>query len=520
MAAAAPLFRALGSTRLTSTSLGSGFIAKLSATLQWQWAVRVSTSGLEGAVLDAIVASPAGDVFVSGYTEESESTTLTIGSFSQALTSGRNFFIARLNTSGQVQSLTLIPNPSTNSTAGVRTEMAWDATSNSLVVLGFYGGLTPVLGSTTLPTPPASGAAFVARLSLAGQWGSVVPITPTGTTSTSDFGAGALAVEPQGQVSLGLAISNGTVTLGPATLVSPSAADADLKIGAAQLTSAGQWQWLAQPTGVTEDFYFEELAYDRAGNVWILGGGEAGLQLGSSTLPANTEAFVARLSPTGQWNTVGTVLRPAGQPSGAFISNLAVDAAGNAIIAGELEAGATVTLGSQSLNGTGTSRNFVARLDSGGQWQYAQLTPSSSTDNTYYLNEIVLDATGNLLTTGALRNQVSVVFGPNTLTGSVGGDVFVARLGNAGALRVRQPASAPRLALFPNPVTAGAAATLRLPTPTPVTLAVHLRDNLGRTVRTAGMAAGSRQAQLPTTGLAPGLYQLEAGLSRAQVVVE
>jgi hypothetical protein len=518
-----PGSRAFGSTTITSTGLGSGFIAKLSPTLQWQWAVRLSTNGLEGISIGDLAVSPDGDVYVSGATEEEGATTISIGSLNQATTTGKNFFIARLNTSGQAQTLTLIPNTNPSSLSGVDAEIEWDAVSNSLVVLGYYLGVTPVLGSTTLPAAPASGAGFVARLSPAGQWGSVVTVTPTGTSSSSDFGMGALTVGPQGQVGMGVAMSNGTVSLGTSSLVSPNAADENYKVGIAQLSPAGQWQWLAQPAGVAEDFFFTEIKYDRAGNAWLLGSGETGLQLGTFTQPANTDAFVARLSPTGQWGTVGIVQRPAGNSANSSINELAVDASGNAIVTGEMEPGASLNFGSQMLSAasTGTGRSFVARFGAAsGQWQYAQLPPATNNGNTYYFNDIALDATGNLLTTGGLRNNISVAFGSTTLTGSAGGDVYVARLGNAGALAARQPEGAPRLALYPNPVAIGHTATLRLPTPAQTTLAVVLRDALGRAVRTTTLPAGRQETTLVTTGLAPGLYQVQAGLSRAQVVVE
>jgi hypothetical protein len=88
------------------------------------------------------------------------------------------------------------------------------------------------------------------------------------------------------------------------------------------------------------------------------------------------------------------------------------------------------------------------------------------------------------------------------------------------------PAALAQLAtLFPNP--AHAAATLLLPAalrgPQPTTVAVV--DNLGRTVLTRTLAAGAAEAlELPLSGLAPGIYSVQArtaaGLVAKRLVVQ
>ncbi|MBO2008239.1 hypothetical protein J4E00_04195 [Siccationidurans soli] len=110
-------------------------------------------------------------------------------------------------------------------------------------------------------------------------------------------------------------------------------------------------------------------------------------------------------------------------------------------------------------------------------------------------------------------------FGPTTLANcSYSGNVFVATLRNTGLLTSRhQVAGAAPLAVFPTPTMAGTIATLRLPTAAIAALPVTMRDALGHVAARATMPACCQELTLPTAGLTPGLYQVEAGLSHAQM---
>jgi len=130
-------------------------------------------------------------------------------------------------------------------------------------------------------------------------------------------------------------------------------------------------------------------------------------------------------------------------------------------------------------------------------------------------------ATGGLL--GTLTLDTTALSGSYWRAGSsvYGGDALVARLvGAAVPLAVRPAAGFVPLAVWPNPAPAGAPATLRLPAPAATATPLTLHDARGRAVRTATVAAGQREAALPTAGLAPGLYLVRAGAARGQLVVE
>ncbi|UOQ71872.1 T9SS type A sorting domain-containing protein [Hymenobacter cellulosilyticus] len=515
----APATRVFGNTSLTGGSgYASGFVAKLSPTQQWLWALKATSNG-EGVSFDQTAVSSAGDVYASGtaYDELSPNggRVLTVGTYTYTTTKDAASFITRLNANGQPQWLAGVSGASIEASG-------WDNVAGNLVVVGEYSGSGVTFGSTTLPTAANDGF-FVARLNAAGQWVSAVGVASAGTASSARFTVNDAVVGPQGQVAIAFRIRNTSLTLGSTIITSTSATQSKCII--AQISAANQIAWVVESEGTagnTIPYAVNDLQYDRTGNVWLAAESfDTGLQLGNRTV--GEDSFVARLSPTGQWGAVGTIGH-SGNPNRANNTYaLAADAQGNAVIVGDLPDAITYTFGSISLVNPTVDRNFVARFNpTTGNWEYAQLAPTVSTNGNYVLGDIALDAAGNLITSGSLQSG-SVTFGSTTLTSpsSSGFNFFVAKLSNAGRpLGVRQVAGVAPLALYPNPVAAGAAATFRLPTAATVAQSLVLRDALGRVVRQATIAAGKQEVQLPTAGLAPGVYLAEAGLSRAQVVVE
>jgi hypothetical protein len=515
--------RSFGASTLASTQPGSGFVGKVSAAGQWQWARLVAADG-DGAGATQVVTSPMGELYLGGYMY---GPTLTIGPTTHThagLSIG--YFVAKLSTDGQVQWVV--------SVANLRSLcLAYDPSTSGLVAAGTYTA-PAIVGSTTLPVPtrfPTS--LFVARLSAAGQWLSATAASGTADFTTPDATGIALVVGPQGHALISGNYKDGDLVLGGITL--PQANGGGFM---AQLSPLGQWQWATSTAGTT----LTGLAYGSVGGVWACGYGPAGTKVGSSTLAGNgtTVGFVGKVGSTGAWGTVtglgaNTGTRRAGS---ATFRKVLVDAAGNALALATLDVdyasnntAADFSFGSQtiSLPDSRDARSVVARLSPAGQWQYVVPLPAGSIGNGAYVDAMALDASGAVLSTGGLRGALTL--GSTSLAGSYaptsnlysayGGDVLVAKLSNAAVpLAVRQAGGTTLLALYPNPVAAGAPATLRLPAPATAPTPLTLRDALGRAVRAAAMPAAQQEAVLPTAGLAPGLYLLEAGTSRAQLLVK
>ncbi|MEJ7659129.1 MAG: T9SS type A sorting domain-containing protein [Hymenobacter sp.] len=133
-------------------------------------------------------------------------------------------------------------------------------------------------------------------------------------------------------------------------------------------------------------------------------------------------------------------------------------------------------------------------------------TPSTLAPGTY--------AADDLLNPAAAAAAPVTVAADGSIAGWVpypiipGNGYAVLKLRSNTALASTAPAAAPALAVYPNPIGQGQL-TLRLPTPA-ATAQLRLLDSQGRLVLSREAAVTGGQATLEVTGLAPGLYLLQA----------
>ncbi|PXY79355.1 MAG: hypothetical protein CXX81_02760 [Methanobacteriota archaeon] len=164
-----------GSTTLSSSGGAEIFVAKVSSSGSWEWAVKAGGSLWDGGA--SIAVDLNGNVFVTGKFESTASfgsTTLT----SADGESSRDIFVAKLSNSGTWLWAVRAGGPSGDYGVGI----AVDNTGNAFVTGDFKA--TANFGSTTLSS---SGDAdiFVAKLSGSGSW---IWATKAGGTS-NDYGA-------------------------------------------------------------------------------------------------------------------------------------------------------------------------------------------------------------------------------------------------------------------------------------------------------------------------------------------
>ncbi|MCC3160495.1 hypothetical protein LJ737_24875 [Hymenobacter sp. 15J16-1T3B] len=197
-----------------------------------------------------------------------------------------------------------------------------------------------------------------------------------------------------------------------------------------RLLAAQTWQWAEAPAPSAIPG-LSLTALDAAGNLVVAGRFAGTLILGSDTLrtPGDRDVFVARRSPSGQW------LRAyqAGGPGHEAPAGLALDAAGNIIIAGTFSNASSTTFGPFTLPNAGqpnTPDLFVARLSPAGQWTQAVRAGGSGAET---IAGLALDASGNAVVAGSFGLDNSpAVFGSFSLASNGAEDVFVARLNAAG----------------------------------------------------------------------------------------
>jgi len=207
----------------------------------------------------------------------------------------------------------------------------------------------------------------------------------------------------------------GTATFGTTNLISSGNGD----IFVAKLDPNGIYLWAKRAGGSSED-HGNSIAVDAAGNCYISGYFESTATFGTFNLicSGSCDTFVAKLDTNGNWlwaKKPVCTLYDAG-------SAIAVDAAGNSYVSGSFTG--TATFGTSTLIGSG---GFVAKLDTDGNWMWAQNSGGTSSVN---CSAIAIDDTGNSYVNGYFYDTAT--FGTTSLTSSGEDDIFVAKLDAIG----------------------------------------------------------------------------------------
>jgi len=185
---------------------------------------------------------------------------------------------------------------------------------------------------------------------------------------------------------------------------------------------APEWQWATQAGGSEGDLA-NGISTDADGNVYVTGFFEATASFGSFNLTSSgfLDIFVAKLDSNGNWLWA----EKAGGSEGDLANGISTDADGNVYVTGYFEA--TASFGSFNLTSSGSDDIFIAKLDSNGNWLWAEKAGGSEGD---YGKGIITDADGNVYVTGYFRGIAS--FGSFNLTSSGSKDIFVAKMDSNG----------------------------------------------------------------------------------------
>ena len=231
-------------------------------------------------------------------------------------------------------------------------------------------------------------------------------------------GAWSVAIDSQGNLYVTGQFGN-TTTFGSHTLTANGYGD----IFVAKLDPSGNWLWAVNAGGNREDLGYG-IAVDDAGNACVTGYFKDTATFGSHTLTAsgNTDIFVAKIDPSGNW----LMAVKAGGTSGDEGYGIAVDGGENAYVTGRFEG--TATFGSHTLTSDGDRDIFAAKLDPSGNWLWAV---KAGGDSSYERGQdIAVDGVGNAFVTG--RFYGTATFGSHTLTASGNTDIFAAKLDPSG----------------------------------------------------------------------------------------
>ncbi|RSK43095.1 hypothetical protein EI291_22315 [Hymenobacter rigui] len=361
----------LGATRLVSQGRSDAFVAKLTSGGQWAWAVAAGGSGSDEATDLALDAT--GNVLVTGAFED-------IATFGlQKVTSqGRqDVFVAALTPEGRWRGVLTAGGP------GQDEAMAVTVDAHHAVWVGGRFQDRAVFGGHHLQAA-AGNDGFVARLDPTGTWEWARQL------DASEQGAvRRMVVDAQGGVVV-TGYVGGTARFGEHPLVSQGTHNGYV----ARLSSSGTWQWASGGLS-TSTTYASAVVVDEQNQVFVAGSYSGTTAFGPHQLTSHggDDAFVACLTPTGEWHWVRSVQGPALET----VRDLAWVAPGTLGVVGSSSREA-VCAGIR-LPGQGGLDVLLGRLTVDGRWLEVRTVGTAGADEGTALG---LGANGELLVGGTL----------------------------------------------------------------------------------------------------------------------
>ncbi len=287
--------------------------------------------------------------------------------------------------------------------------IAFDPEGNVVVAGNFSRSMQ--LGATPVASL-GSDDAFVLKLSPTGE---VLWVRRFGDIKSD--GANGVATDAHGNVYVTGSFS-GLVTFGTTQLSSAGGED----VFVLALTAAGELMWVEQFGGRYTD-YGQRIAVDPQGSVVVLAEFTGTVAFGAAELESlgNRDLAVLKLSSRGEV----TWAERFGSPFNELGLGLAVDPAGNIIIAGSFDN--QISFGAMKLVSKGESDAFVTKLNPAGKPQWARSFGSRRED---IAHGAATDAFGNVVVTGWFWEAID--FGGGLRASEGNKDVFLLKLSPDG----------------------------------------------------------------------------------------
>ncbi|MFO7659744.1 MAG: T9SS type A sorting domain-containing protein [Candidatus Cloacimonadaceae bacterium] len=474
-----------GNTTLTCNGIKDVFIAKLDCDGNWLWAV--NAGGILEDFGSDIVVDNFGNVYVTGCFKD----IATFGTTQLTSIGYTNIFIAKLDPEGNwlwaLQSEGTYPDYMI-----IRPKLAIDST-NHLYLSHYFNGVIS-FGNLTPLTSISTSSIFIAKLDADGNW--LWAIQPSGTG-----GSGSTDIVVDGSDNIFLTGGfNGTVIFGANQLT--SIGNSDVLI--AKLDSNGNWLWALRAGGSSRSIYCTSIALDNLGNICLSGDFSDTASFGDFTLTSsgwiNENIFVVKLDNSGNilWAKSSEGVGP-NHEFGAVIDN-----EGYIYITGSFNH--TVIMGFSQLTSLGNNDLYIAKLDSNGNWLWAERAGGNGYELAY---GITFDSLGNISITGEYGSTSGL--GPDSLVVNGTGSIFVAKLatGVVGIEDEVLPSSSGLSVLsnaYPNPFRKGETAQIKVEIPERVNGTLSLYNLKGQCINTYFLRSGSHQISFDSRNLATGIY--------------
>jgi hypothetical protein len=330
---------------------GGSFISKIGPAGQWRW---TKSSGSLFSCYQ-LTGTPQGQVYVASNTFMEYP--LNMPGIRE--TAFQDIIVGQLSAQGQ---LSMMGQSESGGSASV-SHLIHDGQGNTYVTGSFQGSL--VLGTTPLYSKGWADI-FVAKLNRQGQVQWALQAGSKGNEVSHR-----LVLDAQGGLIL-TGASTDTLTLGTTTVPgSHQSASYYLPQNGflSRISPQGQWvSAIKAPVDITA------LRTNASGSLWLSGSFSDSLNLGAIHLQTRggTDGYIARLSPTNQWQWAQQI----GTASTESIGNIVLDSANNVYVLGDY--GDTLTLGAIILPNPNwnSQATYLARLNAAGQWDWAQMIVS------------------------------------------------------------------------------------------------------------------------------------------------
>ncbi len=250
------------------------FIAKISSSGEWQWAVSAG-GGSDSEKGYDLALDGGGNIYVTGYFQE----TASFGTTTLTSNGNSDVFIAKLNPSGGWLGALGIGN--TDSDYGVAITV--DASDNVYVAGSYSGDIT--LGTTQLNSE-TDGSTFVTKLDsyLSYQWAKSADGGDINDIITDASGNAYVTGESEQGATFGSISANGAIFI-------------------AKMDDSGTWLWATSPTGTYWGVGYG-LCIDDETNLYCTGYFEGEINFDSNILLAQSESetlFATKMTASGEW---------------------------------------------------------------------------------------------------------------------------------------------------------------------------------------------------------------------------
>jgi hypothetical protein len=403
------------------------------------WQWAQSTGGYPDEIISSVVTDASGNIYVTGGFGGYLGTTITIGGTSITSTNGAdNVFVAKLNPSGSAVWVKNFGGATYTDGHGIGKGVAVDGSGNVYVTGVYYGTAFP-FGSTTLASTDTV-TYSVGEIFITKLDNSGNPVWAKSAGGKQGDIPYAIAVDNSGNAYITGLFCSKDISFGSTTLNSPNNTNypSPYDMFVAKYNSSGAVQW-AKNYGGSDNDGPNSIAVDAAGNVIIAGTFQSpALSFGSQTITAAAYFNMFYVKLDASGNEQWAKTGTGGY---TYAYGVSTDAGNNIYLTGTYSA-ASFSIGSASASSSSSGYNYyIAKCDPSGDGVWIRNT--TTVGNSYGLG-IDTDPAGNSVATGYFTDQYMIFNGNDTLTNfntsGYNEDVFLAKYDASGNLTFIQSA--------------------------------------------------------------------------------